>query len=165
MIFLVVGTQAPFDRLVRCVDAWAASPGRPEVVAQIGHAGYSPRHLRARAFMSPAECREYTAKSDLVVAHAGMGTILSALELGKPVIVMPRRADAGEHRNDHQLATADRLGSRGLVRVAESPEQLTALLSAHASYGAVHRIRPFASESLIHGLRNFLHGVADGSTR
>lgn len=165
MIFLVVGTQAPFDRLVRCVDEWAAAPGRPEVVAQIGHGSYVPRHLRARPFMSPAECRELTARSELVVAHAGMGTILSALEQGKPVIAMPRRADAGEHRNDHQLATADRLGKRGLVHVAESPAELTSLLSAHASYGAVHRIRPFASEALIHGLRDFLHGVAGGSGR
>jgi UDP-N-acetylglucosamine transferase subunit ALG13 len=35
-----------------------------------------------------------------------MGTILSAAELGKPVILMPRRAKFGEHRNDHQQDTA-----------------------------------------------------------
>ena len=43
-----------------------------------------------------------------IVAHAGMGTILTALETGKRLLVMPRRAALGEHRNDHQLATVSR---------------------------------------------------------
>jgi len=45
----------------------------------------------------------------MILAHAGMGTILTAVDLGKPILVMPRRADQGEHRNDHQLATARQL--------------------------------------------------------
>ena len=34
MIFVAVGTQFPFDRLIRCVDEWALAHG-VEVVAQI----------------------------------------------------------------------------------------------------------------------------------
>lgn len=42
----------------------------------------------------------------LIVAHAGMGTIISAMTKGKPIIVFPRIAALGEHRNEHQLATS-----------------------------------------------------------
>ena len=56
--------------------------------------------------------------STAIVAHAGMGTILTALELGKPLLIMPRRAALGEHRNDHQLATAERFAAVDGVKVA-----------------------------------------------
>ncbi len=36
MIFVTVGEQLPFDRLVRAVDEWAAASGK-EVFAQIGN--------------------------------------------------------------------------------------------------------------------------------
>lgn len=158
----MVGTQAPFDRLVRAVDDWAAAGGRPEVVAQVGRSGYVPKHLRAFDFMTPVECRRLTADADLVVAHAGMGTILAALELGKPCVVMPRRADLGEHRNDHQLATADRLGRLGLVTIAETSERLTAAMERHVAGATTARLRPFAQEQLIEGLRRFLTETAGG---
>ena len=42
----------------------------------------------------------------VVIAHDEMGSIITALEMGKPIVVMPRRAELGEHRNDHQVAAA-----------------------------------------------------------
>jgi UDP-N-acetylglucosamine transferase subunit ALG13 len=162
VILLVVGTQAPFDRLVRAMDEWAAARAGTEVFAQVGTGQYVPRQLRWTRFVSPSECRELTLRADLVVAHAGMGTVLSALELGKPCVVMPRCAERGEHRNDHQLATARRLEERGLVRVAWDEGELPALLEAEADRGAGRRIRPFADEPLVEGLRQFLLETAGG---
>ena len=63
--------------------------------------------------MSPKECTDRMVAADAIIAHAGMGTILTALEMGKPLLVMPRRAELGEHRNDHQLATAMRFADLG----------------------------------------------------
>ncbi len=78
-----------------------------------------------------------------IVAHAGMGTILTALEMGKPLLVMPRRAALGEHRNDHQLATASRFAELGRVKVAFStkpncPEAARAASSVWSG-AAVHQ--------------------------
>ena len=70
--------------------------------------------------------------ADAVVAHAGIGTILGALELGKPTVVMPRRAALGEHRNDHQLATARRFSGPGIA-VALDEHELAAELGRMAS--------------------------------
>ncbi len=45
MIFATVGTQLPFDRLIRALDGWAASNGGVEVFAQIGRGEYEPSHI------------------------------------------------------------------------------------------------------------------------
>ena len=40
MIFVTVGSQLPFDRLVRAVDDWAAGNGGAAAFAQIGASSY-----------------------------------------------------------------------------------------------------------------------------
>ena len=105
MILVAVGTQFPFDRLVETVDRWAATSGT-DVVGQIGPSTYKPAHIKAQSFFPPEEFESLLKHADVMIAHCGMGSILSALSLGKPIIVMPRSASRGEHRNDHQFATA-----------------------------------------------------------
>jgi UDP-N-acetylglucosamine transferase subunit ALG13 len=125
MIFLTVGAQMPFDRLVRAVDAWAARGGNDGVFAQIGRARYRPAHLHYTEFLDPRAFREAFTSARVIVAHPGMGTIINALELRKPILVMPRRGDLAETRNDHQLATAERFRELGLVEVALDERELT----------------------------------------
>jgi UDP-N-acetylglucosamine transferase subunit ALG13 len=67
-----------------------------------------------------------------------MGTILSAAELGKPVILMPRRAKFGEHRNDHQQDTAREMARLSNVTVAEDGEALHAA-ARHGCWRAASR--------------------------
>jgi UDP-N-acetylglucosamine transferase subunit ALG13 len=157
VIFVTVGTQLAFDRLVKAMDAWASRRPDQPVFAQIGPTEYKPRFLEYSPFISPVECHERMAEADAIVAHAGMGTIISALELGKPVLIMPRRADLGEHRNDHQLATARRLSALGRVRVAADERELGAALDAFSgSAVAPDQIGPYASEQLLGALSRFI---------
>ncbi|MCY2966473.1 MAG: glycosyltransferase [Planctomycetota bacterium] len=160
MIFVTIGTQLPFDRLIRAVDEWAgAKPGR-EVVAQTGRGKYEPRHIRCLETVEPTEFQRLVRESQFIVAHAGMGTILSALEIGKPVVLLPRLAAHGEHRNDHQLATAERFGVRPLVRVARDETALAGILDelergTTVSEEGSGRISDSASPELIAKLREF----------
>jgi len=108
MIFVTVGSQLPFDRLIQTVDHWHAENKSITVFAQIGISNYAPQHIDFCQTMTPDIYHDYLQKANLVIAHAGMGTIISALEFGKTLILMPRLASQGEHRNDHQLATAKR---------------------------------------------------------
>ena len=128
MIFATVGTQLPFDRLVRALDQWASRNPHEEVFAQIGQANYVPEHMEWARTIPADTFRSRLQQCDTIVAHAGMGTIISAAELGKTVVVMPRRAEFGEHRNDHQLATVDRLGHLNGLRVVHDPEGLGHIL-------------------------------------
>ena len=164
MIFVTVGTQLPFDRLVAAVDRWAAAhPGR-RVLAQVGPSALRPAHIEYQAFLSPAECRERMLAADAIVAHAGMGTILGALEMGRPLLVMPRRAALGEHRNDHQLATARRFAELGSVSAAFDEAELHAKLDTLDRLAARNRIGRYAPAPFIAALRAFIAGepVADG---
>lgn len=129
MIFVTVGGQVPFDRLVETVDAWAKEARRSDVFAQIGTSRLEPSSISWVRFLSPEEYRRTVHSAEVVVSHAGMGTILTALELGTPLIIMPRRAHLAETRNDHQLATMRRLGGRAGIYPAEDEGALRARLS------------------------------------
>jgi UDP-N-acetylglucosamine transferase subunit ALG13 len=158
VIFVTVGTQLAFDRLITAVDEWAGAAAGREVIAQIGPSRLRPRHIEHAKFVSPEECGERMLAAKAIVAHAGMGTILTALEMGKPLLVMPRRAALGEHRNDHQLATAQRFAALGRVKVALDEAELPLRLDELDRVMAQPRISPFAPDDFVAGLRAFIVG-------
>ncbi|MCU7801485.1 MAG: hypothetical protein KZQ70_15475 [gamma proteobacterium symbiont of Lucinoma myriamae] len=49
--------------------------------------------------------------------------------MGKRILILPRLEQYGEHRNDHQLDTAKRLGYLPNIYVAYSDEELKTKLS------------------------------------
>ncbi|TVQ58846.1 MAG: glucuronosyltransferase [Phycisphaerales bacterium] len=156
MIFVTVGAQMPFDRMVRAVDEWAAARGRTDVFAQINETDYVPKHIEWTRFIEPEQFRSRVESARVLVAHAGMGSILTALEAGKPILVMPRRGDLRETRNDHQVATAKRFLELGKVGVAFDESELPAKLDELDSLSAAGRISPWASDRLIGALRAFI---------
>jgi UDP-N-acetylglucosamine transferase subunit ALG13 len=156
MIFVTVGDQMPFDRLIRTVDEWAVARGRLDVFAQIGRSDFRPKSIETACFIDPLEFRNRVQAARVVVAHAGMGTIITALQYGKPIIVMPRRGSLRETRNDHQVATVTYLSEQGRVMVALDEEMLIKRLDQFETLREVERIGPHASPSLIAALRNFV---------
>lgn len=163
MIFVTVGAQMAFDRLVRAVDQWAEVRKRMDVFAQIGPADYIPQHIEFEHFIDPPEFRRRVSEADAIVAHAGMGSIITALELGKPIIVMPRRGDLKETRNDHQVATAKRFLAQGRIAVAFDEAELLQKLDQIEAIRGGQRISTEASPDLISTLKAFLRGEIDNS--
>ena len=156
MIFVTVGTQLPFDRMVRAVDEWAGRAGNGErVFAQIGPSQYKPEHIKYAAFIDADEFQRRTREARAVIAHAGMGSIITALVMGKPILVMPRRAAMGEQRNDHQLATAQHFLAQGRIGVAADEDELLARLEKLDQLCAAERIEAKASPRLLRALRKF----------
>lgn len=129
MVLVTVGTQLPFDRLVAAVDNWAQTAQNIDLFSQIGPGpAFQPSAGRFAEMLSPEEFRGLFERADCIVSHAGIGTILAALELAKPIIVMPRLARLGEQRTDHQVATADRFSRLGVVQVANTDQEMVAHL-------------------------------------
>ena len=155
MIFVTVGAQMSFDRLIEWVDDWAEQESRSDIVAQIGPSSYAPRHLKVLPFMTPPEFRTRMMEADLIIAHAGMGSIINALELAKPILVVPRLCARDETRNDHQVATAQRLAAEGLVRVAHSAEELAREIQRIETEAQTVSIASTAQSSLLQRLRDF----------
>lgn len=158
MIFVTVGSQMPFDRLIRAVDEWAAERGRDDVVAQIGDAEYEPTALDVHRRVPPAEFERLVADADVMIAHAGMGSILTALRHGTPIVVMPRLGARRETRNDHQVATAKRLSVQGKVIVAADEHELVERLDALDGLDQAPVIEPYASPDLLDAVAAFVQG-------
>ncbi|MEM7624095.1 MAG: glycosyltransferase [Planctomycetota bacterium] len=159
MIFVTVGTQLPFDRLVRTVDDWAGATPGIRGVAQTGPSAYAPANLETFAFLAPQKFDLYFQQADLIVAHAGMGTILTALQLKKRLIVMPRSAALQEHRSDHQFDTVRHLPHRLGIQVAENEHELLHLLEMPSTATpAVPDPLPEASPDLLNTIRHFIDG-------
>ena len=108
MIFVVLGTQKfQLNRLLQKLDEYVEQGLlTDEIYAQIGNSTYKPRHYAYKDFMDKKEFDATIAKADLVIAHSGVGTIITAIHAKKPVVVFPRLAKYKEHVDDHQLDIA-----------------------------------------------------------
>jgi UDP-N-acetylglucosamine transferase subunit ALG13 len=127
MIFATTGTQLPFPRLIAALDALAATLPEP-IIAQIGPDRGRYDNLQTHESLTPAEFDEMFTEARVIVAHAGIGTILSARRHRCPLILVPRRADLNEHRNDHQGATARGLEQRAGLNIVWDVADLEAAL-------------------------------------
>jgi UDP-N-acetylglucosamine transferase subunit ALG13 len=157
MIFVTVGTDLPFDRMVKVVDQWAFDMDRKDVFAQIGAGGWEPRHLEYTHFLQPDEYVNRIVKCDIVISHAGMGTILTALQYGKKIIIMPKLSKLNEHRNDHQFATAKAMSDVDNVNVALDEVELRTCLENLDQIRNPSKISNAASNELVSAIRNFLY--------
>lgn len=155
-IFVVTGTQEPFDRMIRAIDKWAGSQSNHEIFAQISSTYYRPESIEYTDFISPDQFDTYFMDADLIISHAGMGTIISALSNSKPIIVMPRLAIHHEHRNNHQLATAKSFEKLGYIKVAYTEEELVTSLNSLEKLEPFPEIGKEASKELLSLLRDFI---------
>ena len=125
MIFMTVGTQFPFDRLVQAVDEVIGENGFNEkIFAQIGTTSYCPKNFESASEFEKSLFDKYFNEASGIISHAGMGTITMAREKKKPLLVMPRLRKYGEVVNNHQLDIAKRFEKLGYLLVAYGKEDL-----------------------------------------
>ncbi|PRY12931.1 glycosyltransferase [Kineococcus rhizosphaerae] len=89
--------------------------------------------LEPRAAVPAQELSTAMREADLVIAHAGTGVALEALQAGKLPLLIPRRAEFSEHVDDHQEQIAGMLRTRGLAVVREADQVSADDLSLAAS--------------------------------
>jgi UDP-N-acetylglucosamine transferase subunit ALG13 len=127
LVLVVVGTDHhPFDRVVGWVDRWA-SVRDARVVIQYG-TSTPPSHAEGHDLVRQEELAALWAEASAVVTHGGPGTIMGARDAGHVPIVVPRRAELGEHVDDHQLLFTARLRDAGQIYRPETEAELHAML-------------------------------------
>ena len=140
MILVTCGTQEPFDRLLAIIDKIAPQIN-DKLIVQCKHGDYDPQNFRIVESLPSQSHDDLLDRSSFVIAHAGMGTIIKCIENGKPLIVFPRQAILGEHRTDHQIATARQLERTGFVKVAWTDQELEDLIKTEfANHNTPDRI-------------------------
>ena len=102
---VTVGTlNYPFERMLRA--ARAVLPADADVLWQVGPARFDPLAGVGRAAVPADELVAAMRQADVVIAHAGTGSALTAMELGKCPVLIPREHSNAEHIDDHQSQTA-----------------------------------------------------------
>ena len=80
------------------------------------------------------------------------------------MLVMPRRGDLGETRNDHQFGTARVFLEANRIAVAWNEHELPRMLDRLEQLEAPHRIPSHASFTLLNALRSFILDVKPASS-
>jgi UDP-N-acetylglucosamine transferase subunit ALG13 len=150
LIFATVGSHPTyrFDRLLRALEAVDG-----DLVVQFGPGQPPARAREAVAWMTFEEIVERMDQASQVISHAGVGTILCAIQAGHVPVVLPRLQKFGETVDDHQLAFARAIGRTGRVIVVEDADQLSSALRSAPPKGAAG---PPGGSELIEAVRTEL---------
>jgi UDP-N-acetylglucosamine--N-acetylmuramyl-(pentapeptide) pyrophosphoryl-undecaprenol N-acetylglucosamine transferase len=120
VIFATCGSSHfPFTRMMEALQS--LPPER--LYVQHGPAE-PPPGVQAEAYIPFGGVIEKLEQADIVVSHAGVGSIICALRAGHVPIIFPRLERYGETVDDHQAELAEALSKRGNVRVAWTGEEL-----------------------------------------
>ncbi|WP_254051179.1 glycosyltransferase [Stenotrophomonas sp. ESTM1D_MKCIP4_1] len=139
------------------MQAWADQHPDTEVIVQAGEHDFISSTMKVHKSLDQQEFVKLIATCEVFISHAGMGNIITALELGTPLLIVPRRATLGEHRNDHQIDTAERFGKYPGVAVATDLPELMAQVDSlrHGSRSASAEASP-EKEKLLNAVRSFV---------
>ena len=122
--FVSVGNATqPFCRLLDEVTRLAMTLPQP-VIVQYGVTPFQSGDHQAVPFVKMDEFERLVSGAELLILHAGAGSVIHAVRAGKVPVVMPRRVLYNELVDDHQVEFAMALEAAGRVVVAEGPAQL-----------------------------------------
>ena len=139
MIFVSVGANPhQFDRLVKKIDDMVGSGElTEEVVLQIGTTKYEPKNIkRVKVFWGPGEYEDVLRNCSMIISHAGLGNAILARDYRKPLILVPRMKEYGEHIDNHQLQIAKYLESNGFCQVVYDISKLPEAIRKAQAEGA-----------------------------
>ncbi len=159
MILVLLGTQQnDFHRLLQEVEKNIQSGEiQDEVVVQAGFTKYNSSNMKIFDVVPKEDLENMIEKADLIITHAGVGSIEMSLEKGKKVITVPRLKKYGEHVNDHQIQLEREFNDKGLLIGIDDVENLSSALAR------AQRFKPkkyeVNSEKMVNIIRTFIDKI------
>ena len=92
MVFITLGTQGnQFPRCLQMVEELIdmLHPGH-EFIAQIGNTEYKSNKIKVLEYVSETEFKRLIGEADVVITHAGSGSLFNAIKQGKKTIAVAR---------------------------------------------------------------------------
>lgn len=144
-IFVTVGTTL-FEALIQAVTIrealeWMSQNGYTRLVVQYGK-GAKPT-IPEKAPPIQVDCYDFKAsladdmkEADLILSHAGAGTVMEILRMQKRAAVVINTI----LMHNHQTELAHAMGERGHLYVVETPELL--LQSVDDTWKKIHEFKP-----------------------
>lgn len=157
MTLVILGTQDKvFPRLLEAIEKQIELGNlKGEVVVQAGSTKFESKYMKIFDLIPMKQFDELLSKSDLIITHGGVGTILSALRKDKKVIVVPRLAKYQEHENDHQLEIVDSFSKLGYILPCKDLKELSGVLEQ------VKKFKPKKYVSDNHKMLNLIEDYID----
>lgn len=117
MILVMLGTQNnDFHRLLDEIERNIENGNiNEEVIVQAGFTKYKSNKMKIFDITSKKKLEDLIKKADLIITHAGVGSIEMSLEQNKKVIAVPRLKKYKEHVNDHQKDIEGEFNKRGWI--------------------------------------------------
>jgi UDP-N-acetylglucosamine:LPS N-acetylglucosamine transferase len=157
-IFVSVGT-APFDRLISDIND-LTDEFDYKFVIQTANSKIIPKKNIYANFFDYENMKELMNNCSIVICHSGVGTIMMALESGKPLILYPRKKKNGEVGDDHQVEISEYLVKKERAYLAEDYATLVDSIQAILKMD-LPLSSPNSSNEFISGVRNILLGNVD----
>ena len=118
-VLVSLGTSPfPFTRVVRRL--LEVLPAQAEVLWQVGSTSVGQLPGRVVTALPHDDLVAEMTAADVVVCHAGVGSALTALSVGRCPVLVPRRVAHREHVDEHQLQIARALAARRLAVAADA---------------------------------------------
>ncbi|MEK0290646.1 PssE/Cps14G family polysaccharide biosynthesis glycosyltransferase [Caldifermentibacillus hisashii] len=137
-VLVTIGTmvEKKFTRLFNIIEELCEENilDGNQVIAQVGYDDYKPKNFKAFDMIADEEFKRLIDESDLIITHAGTGTVISCLKKGKKVIIFPRMAQFNEHYDDHQLEMAELFTWNNYVLCARNKEELVKCIKKLESF-------------------------------
>ena len=148
MTLVTLGTQ--HQEFTRLLDYIENSNLKGEIIVQAGYTKYESKKMKIFDFISYDEMEKYIDKCDLVITHAGTGSIVMPLKKGKKVIACARLSKFGEHVDDHQVELVDVFYSEGYILKVDEDTSLDEVLK---------NIKDFKPKKFVSNRKRFIENL------
>lgn len=154
MILVLLGTQNnSFHRLLEEVQRNIDNKNiKEEVVVQKGYTKFESENMTLYTQLPLDKLQQLIEKSDLVITHGGVGSIISSIQRGKKVIAIPRLKKYGEHVNDHQYDIIKSFNDFGYIIGLSCVEELEE---------ALRKVKKFQPKQYVKNTGNVVKIVED----
>jgi UDP-N-acetylglucosamine transferase subunit ALG13 len=131
MILVLLGTfHIEFQRPLLAIEKLCAEGFlNEEIIVQSGHTKLQSAYFTFIPFMEPEELLSLYQRARIVITHAGTGSILKGVKMGKKVIAIARLKKYGEVVDDHQLEILNEFSKMKYICAWSENESLKQILT------------------------------------
>lgn len=117
MILVTLGTQdKPFKRLLEEIDRQIEKGNiKDKVIVQAGCTKFKSKNMKIFDLLPTTKFNKLLKECDLLITHAGVGTIIEGLKQNKKIIAVARLKKYKEHTNDHQIQLINNFTEEGYI--------------------------------------------------
>ena len=160
MILVLLGTQNnDFHRLLDEIEKNIENGNiNDQVIVQAGFTKYKSDKMKIFSMTSKENLEDLIKKADLIITHAGVGSIEMSLEQNKKVIAVPRLRKYGEHVNDHQKEIKGEFNKRGWIVGIDDVSELSSALKKVKKFIPKKYEKP-KSDEIVYIIKTFIDKI------